>query len=434
MANPQQRSFNCHSCNGIIYIPYHLPPTTAPCPHCGTPITSPPLPVTPLPVAENPPIVMASEPEIPRVTHPRAEEIAAPTTPEPVAAVATSRSENPRDKSGFYFFTGLIVLLLIVLGGGAWLLIREHQYQKNNQNLVKALDASSAPQTEEDKADLYFKKAWVDDAQVVLQAFLQAQSPEEKAKYVLGGTATLDRLRALYGEKVLSDKYITADCFYPVHNYSESKKSNIFLMTYHRETQIDMTRFFRPLISSEMLHGIEKINPLTESLGNMNQFMMPRLTIQAYFKKTEQGMLLDWDVYAQTRFQDLRKFFETGKEGEQKKFRVILIKDHLSASNVAESDVLKYVVCDPGHNDDRFTVFVKRDSPEAKALQKLDLAEGEIRKTKYETATVLLEYAGEENIHLKKLVTWQFEGLGSESVSNEIPPTKEKTKDEGSDQ
>ena len=45
---PTTREFRCIHCNGTIAIPYDLPPTTAPCPHCNNPITSPAVGVAPV--------------------------------------------------------------------------------------------------------------------------------------------------------------------------------------------------------------------------------------------------------------------------------------------------------------------------------------------------------------------------------------------------
>ena len=42
--HPDQRHFHCDHCNGRISIPYDLPVTIAPCPHCELVITSPPAP------------------------------------------------------------------------------------------------------------------------------------------------------------------------------------------------------------------------------------------------------------------------------------------------------------------------------------------------------------------------------------------------------
>ncbi|MBG7608481.1 MAG: hypothetical protein IZT59_10690 [Verrucomicrobia bacterium] len=41
---PQQRDFFCNHCNGRIVIPFSLPSTTGPCPHCQGTIVSPPPP------------------------------------------------------------------------------------------------------------------------------------------------------------------------------------------------------------------------------------------------------------------------------------------------------------------------------------------------------------------------------------------------------
>ena len=41
----RKRQFRCPHCNGLIVIPWDLPPTKGPCPHCGKEITSPDVPV-----------------------------------------------------------------------------------------------------------------------------------------------------------------------------------------------------------------------------------------------------------------------------------------------------------------------------------------------------------------------------------------------------
>ena len=43
--HPATRSFQCEHCGGEIRIPYELPPTEAPCPHCEELIESPAPPV-----------------------------------------------------------------------------------------------------------------------------------------------------------------------------------------------------------------------------------------------------------------------------------------------------------------------------------------------------------------------------------------------------
>lgn len=51
---PRKRQFRCSECQGLIVIPWNLPPTKAPCPHCGKTIESPAPPAPAGPVARSP--------------------------------------------------------------------------------------------------------------------------------------------------------------------------------------------------------------------------------------------------------------------------------------------------------------------------------------------------------------------------------------------
>ena len=80
-----QRDFRCNHCNGKIMIPWDLPPTTGPCPHCGGIITSPALPST-LPPAPTLPMPVAGAVEPP--VRPAPLPVSMPS-PVPVAPPAT---------------------------------------------------------------------------------------------------------------------------------------------------------------------------------------------------------------------------------------------------------------------------------------------------------------------------------------------------------
>ena len=95
---PATRSFHCESCSGEIQIPYDLPPTTAPCPHCGTEITSPPVPEV-APPATSAPVVLTEEQEVapstPAAAPPSATEAVAQAAPEATPAPAPAPTPQP---------------------------------------------------------------------------------------------------------------------------------------------------------------------------------------------------------------------------------------------------------------------------------------------------------------------------------------------------
>jgi hypothetical protein len=408
MSLPQQRSFNCHACKGIIYIPLNLPPTVAPCPHCGTQVSSPP---PPNPFAATP-VTLPPSPEVPSAP-------AVVIPPVRTRSAASDSSSGPsvsQSSSKASVFTPafwIVALLLVAIScGGGWMLWNEY---KSQQSLVVDQENEPNSDNEDYSKKLYYTEGWKIEAEATLSAFIKATTPEEKASHVIGGMETLTRLRKLYGEKVMTESLSSAETFYGVSVRGESEKTNIFLMTHHRPKQFCMNKFFRPLITSEKLHGIEELDDLTESLSNIEHFTMPRHTIQAYFKKTDQGMRLDWDIYAQTRFQTLKNFMEKTTAGSSQEFRVIIYQESISSENRHNKENFYYRVCDPAHIEDNFLISQRRDSSIVSELNKLHVVGSVSKETKIETATVVLEHDGNGNTHIKKFVCWEFAGLGGVS-------------------
>jgi ABC-type nickel/cobalt efflux system permease component RcnA len=409
MSLPQQRSFNCLACKGIIYIPYNLPATVAPCPHCGVSVTSPPPPSPDeaIPATQPPSSVeVVSKPASVVLPQARSRTAVSDTSSE-----TSEPAEANRQRATNSAVPWLVAIVLLAIGvGGGWMLWREYRFQQ-----LLASSHSSAPAAPIDPElarKQYYLKGWQVDAEATLTAFIKAKTPEEKARNVIGGMETYERLRKHYGEKIMQESLTSAETFYGVSVKGESEKTNIFLMTHHRPQQFCMSKFFRPLISSEKLHGIEELDELTESLSNIEHFTMPRHTIQAYFKKTDQGMLVDWDIYCQTRFQSLKHFMEQQTAGVSEEFRVLIYQEAISSENRNNKDHFYYRVCDPAHIEDNFLIEQRRDSPIIAELSKLHVVGSVSQATKVETATVLLEHDGNGGTHIKKFICWEFAGLG----------------------
>ncbi len=413
MSLPQQRSFNCHACQGIIYIPYNLPVTVAPCPHCGVAVTSPPPPrpveanSTTLPQA---PLEAPSTP--PSVVIPQARN----RVPDSSSDVPHTKKNNSQESTSSTAAWIVGLLLLAICAGGGWMLWREYNFQKALASGSEAGENSSVNANllddPESAKKQYYLKGWQVDAGATLSAFIKAKTPEEKARHVIGGMETYERLRKQYGDIIMKETLTSSETFYGVSARAESEKTNIFLMTHHRPKQFCMSKFFRPLISSEKLHGIEELDDLTESLSNIENFTMPRHTIQAYFKKSDKGMLLDWDIYLQTRFQSLKKFMEQPTPGASGEFRVLIYQEPISSENRNNKENFYYRVCDPAHIEDNFLISQRRDSPIIPELSKLHLVGSVSQATKIETATVFLEHDANGGTHIKEFICWEFAGLG----------------------
>ena len=84
VAQQPRRQFRCPGCGGLIVVPWDLPPTRGPCPHCGREIESP-APPAPLPAA--PPAAQAARAAgtiaVPMPTAPRGMPAPPPPAPPP---------------------------------------------------------------------------------------------------------------------------------------------------------------------------------------------------------------------------------------------------------------------------------------------------------------------------------------------------------------
>lgn len=306
-----------------------------------------------------------------------------------------------------------IVLLGILSGAGFYLYqqVLRKAPQSGSTTIIKADDPTI-------KAAEYARDGWKREAQQTLDNFINAKTLEEKAQFVIGGRETMLRLEKLYGPSIMDERETPADAFVAMPLGDEDLSRNIYLMAYDRPAQFEMSKFFRPLASIEVQQGLSTLDPLTESFTHVSNFAMDPMKIQAFFKKTDHGMLLDWDVYLQTRHRTLKRFIEDAKPGQSGVFRTLIVEDVPLADDAA-NDLLVYRIGDPAHMVDTYRIGVPRTSPIAASLAKINW-----RGTKNITpnvATVTLELTKSDLgiPSIKRFVCWEFEGLGGGTTAVE---------------
>ena len=399
MSAPQQRSFSCPACQVLIYIPADLPPTSAPCPRCGTIVTSPALPAAT--AAEE----LGTIPTLRPVTIP---EPRPATIPAPVPRTAPSKKPaevtlTPGASSATPWFVSAALLLMVI--AGVWWFYEKFVTQ----------DSSSAPITTQPAptkkpAATSTEFTWEGQARHVLRSFLQAQTPDEKARWVIGGKATVDRLQAIWGERLCAEEPVDPDDFAAILTGEEKSDPPIYLLLYDRPVQMDIKKYLRPLVSMEVMQGAVPLDPLTKTLTEPENFEMPPLKIEAFFKQTADGLRLDYDLYLQTRHRTLHTFAESAPVGAKAVFRAIIIED-VPLLPDKKNQRRVYRITDPIHISDSYRVTTALDSPTSQLLSQIHWYGMSGVKSQFAAATVRVSKHAVGEIHLDELICWDFDGL-----------------------
>jgi hypothetical protein len=392
MSAPQQRSFACPACQVQIFIPTDLPPTSAPCPRCGTTVTSPAL--QPAPVA--------LEPLPARIPEPRSTPIPAPV-PRTASTKKPADDTRPPSTSSATPWIVSAALLLMVIAGSWWFY---GKFIKPESSPVPISKQPAPPKTTAVSTEF----TWEGEARHVLRSFFQAQSAEAKARWVIGGKATVERLHALWGERLFAEDPVDPNDFAAILTGEEKSDPPIYLLLYDRPVQMDIKKYLRPLVSMEVMQGTEPLDPLTKTLTEPENFEMPPLKIEAYFKQTTDGLRLDYDLYLQTRHRTLYTFAESAPVAASAVFRVIIIEDvPLFAEKKNQRRV--YRITDPIHIDDSYRITTALDSPASKQLSEIHWYGMSGVKSQFAAATVRVSKQAGGEIHLEDLICWDFDGL-----------------------
>ena len=137
--SPATRRFHCTSCRGEIEIPFELPPTTAPCPHCATSISSPAPPVVFADSLAGAQVTTSGGVEELEESGPReVETVAIGSTPDMQdGSEAESNSEEPEGRRRLH---PVIVFMgaLVVVAGALVALVLLNQKDVNHGPLVVA--------------------------------------------------------------------------------------------------------------------------------------------------------------------------------------------------------------------------------------------------------------------------------------------------------
>ena len=383
-----QREFLCEHCKGKVSIPRDLPPTTGPCPYCSEDITSP-APELPTGLSSEPhypsPVVTPAAVSAEIFENPRL------STPEPPKPEKQAEPQAPSRKHGGLgsWMLGLLALTLLAGGIGYFAL-------KKPEPVIPPPTLKAASVNEAN----YLRTGWQKDASQLLRSYLAAKSPTEKLPVILNGKDLATVVGNFYHGGSIQDSDIPADSFVVNEMTEEDRKRGIFMMVYTQPS---------PAVIKE------SSQPLIENSGK------PPLRTHAFFKRTADGLKLDWEIFVQTKYRTLKNFVDHPKIGQTGVFRVLVMED---VPDKAEATAGKatYRIVDPANTSDTARVSVKIQSDAGQALSSIHSPGTEKNRPVTRTATVELKWSGEPNaleLEISRLVCWEFLGLGGQ----EIPTT-----------
>ena len=269
---------------------------------------------------------------------------------------------------------------------------------------------------EEDERERFLKDGWKSATTRTLAGFLSAQTLDEKAGFVIGGERKLAEMDEFYGAVgQLDEPGIPVESFSHFDLDIVDRRRGLFLMRFERPPQLKMTEFFRPVVPLEVQHELQKPGPLLSAFASRERFAMEPLRIMAFFKEGENGLLLDWDVYTQTKYRTFKHFIREPLPGREGVFRVMVRES--APTNGAEEEnngARLFRLSDPAFYRDQVTLAVRSDELPGKILSELAWVDLADRRVENRYATVRLSWTegAESELHLKEVICWEFLGLG----------------------
>ncbi|MBC8127255.1 MAG: hypothetical protein H8M99_08970 [Gloeobacteraceae cyanobacterium ES-bin-144] len=383
----------------------------------------------PAPVKQVRELESAATPEeipAPTQTH---QEVTEPTlTEEQPEAVETPRADIPAPKknrkakaekpvgkpnrSGL--IPALLVVLFLILGGGAAMLFGFREMGRNPPppNISKVIGDPLANEAS------YIRIGWQKDAYQLLQNYLSARSAKEKLPFVLNSKTLTTRIEDFYGGGVIVDSDTPAEAFSVYELSEDDRKRGLFMMIFDQPPQFEMKEFFRPLASLEVQYGVDEADLLLSTVARVGNFAMEPLHVHAFFKRTSEGLKLDWELFAQTKYRTLQNFVELPEVGQTGVFRVFIIEDVPDKRNT-EAGTRTYRIADPANTTDTARINVKIDSEIGRALSIINWRGIKEGRPITRTATVELKWSGEPNVldlEINRFICWEFLGLGGQET------------------
>jgi len=437
--------FYCEHCGGQILIPRDLPPTTGPCPHCAKTITSPDpesrlnLPnrrLNPKPHKSSPKMGLTLKLEglddLETPSEPiklDAKQHAKPPTrqkksPQPKKATPTkpvlSRHPLAVDQTSGPVYNEFeqmlieetrshkrktITVLSVLMLAVASITFLYFEYFPESANTAGDEPNSNAENTSQ-LTQSYIHGGWEKEARDVLRAYLVASTSYGKIPHIIGGHSMLQELGTLYKGAIINDLDTPVETFAIKPLEDQDHQRGIFRMVHQA--------------------GPEKSRP-KKPIGSTNKYLVypdqvdqEATTIHAFFKHTPNGLKLDWNIFAQTKYRTLLNFARQPNPRRKASFRVLITQDN-PASDQPAGYPLRYRITDPANTKDVIWASAHGNSQAAKELKQIEWINQKNTAPITRSATIELAWTGEDDARelvVHRFICWEFLGLGGETSVN----------------
>jgi hypothetical protein len=306
----------------------------------------------------------------------------------------------------------MLVLLVLILAAGVVVYFVANEMGRN----VSPPKISAAIGDPAAKEANFIRIGWQKEAYQLLRGYMAATTSKEKLPFILKGDALAGRLDDFYGGGVINDSDTPADAFSIYELSEEDRRRGLFMMIYDQPPQFEMKEFFRPLAPLEVQYGIDEADMLLSSLARVGNFAMEPLRVHAFFKRTAQGLKLDWEIFAQTKYRTFQNFVELPETGQIGVFRILVVED-VPDKGLLEKGARTYRMVDPANTTDTARVNVKVDSETGRALSVINWRGTKETRPITRTATVELKWTGEPSapeLEISRFICWEFLGLGGQ--------------------
>ncbi len=328
---------------------------------------------------------------------------------------------DPAETTSKRRFSGIVPAILglfaLILAGGSAVYYISEKIGKD----TKAPSVNSSAEDNEIREANYIRIGWQADAYDTLKGFLKGSSVAQKLPYIQDPEKLHEKMDMFYGGVVIHDEDTPADSFAVQQLPENDRKRGIFMLTYDQPPQFALKEFFRPLAPLEVQYGLEDADILLSTLAQVSNFSMKPVRVHAFFKRTDKGLKLDWETFAQTKYRTFQNFVELPDPGRPEIFRVLIVED-VPEKGQGVTGSRSYRMVDPANLDDSARVNVRLDSQIGKELSVINWRGTKQTKPITRTATVELEWTGSQDspvLQIKRFICWEFLGLGGE----EIPAT-----------